>query len=115
MDSSAFASYVGPAEEEEAYTKFMRKLRKLKTIATLLGLATPSGLDLSEAKLQAATGMILKISVKDSGRTNAGRNGVAYPRLYIDVIGPASKLEPVTKPKLQPKADIETDEWDIPF
>ena len=93
----------------------LRKLRKLKTVATLLGLATPTGLDLSEARLHAAVGRLLKISVKDSGRTKAAKNGIAYPRLFIDVLGSAPSLEPITEHKQLPKPVSEFDDDDIPF
>lgn len=115
LDSGAFAAAVGPAEEEEAYSKMLRKLRKLKTVATLLGLATPTGLDLAPAKLQAATGKVLRISVKDSGRTREAKNGLAYPQLYIDVLGSASALEPVAVRKQPVLATPQFDDDDIPF
>ena len=115
LDSGAFAAAVGPAEEEEAYSKMLRKLRKLKTVATLLGLETPTGLDLSPAKLQAAAGRLLKISVKDSGRTKPGKNGYAYPQLYIDVLGSAPDLVPIAERKQAVQATPEFDDDDIPF
>jgi len=103
-----------PTEEEEAYEKQKRKMRKLKSIATILGLATESGLDLSEKKLKAAIGIAVRISVKDSGKTIPSKHGYEWPKLFVDVLGSAPALEPISEGPDRDSNPIDVDD-DIPF
>jgi hypothetical protein len=112
LEGPRVSGLLPPSEAQRAHRDEMQKLRRLRSAATALGLATKTGVDLSPEKLQEAVGKVLLVAVKYSGKTRKGKFGEILPRPFYYVLGLAPSLEPISDeiPVSEPM-----DDDDIPF
>lgn len=112
LEGRRISGVLPPSEAQRAYHDDLQRLRRLRSVATALGLATNTGVDLSAEKLRAAVGKVLLVSVKYSGKTRRGKFGEILPKPFYYVLGLAPSLEPISDevPVAEPM-----DDDDIPF